>query len=254
MNAETEVQPKGSGGFKSVAGRSFGKLEQVFDDVWWAWGTTRFMPGMLFPRTMTIIRELGELTIIHPVMMPPAEQAKIEALGPIKHIMRLGAFHGLDDPAYIQKYKPTTWAPPGVDLREGATLDRQLVPGAALPLAGAQVFRFERSRTPETAVLIPRYGGLLLTCDSVQNWERTTGTSMLGGLMARAMGFRGRACIGPGWRKVSEPKDGGGLAPDFARLLNLNFKHAIGGHGPPMKDTARDDLRAQVKKLWPPAH
>ena len=69
--------------------------------------------------------------------------------------------------------------------------------------------------------------------------------------MARAMGFRGRACIGPGWRKVSEPKHGGGLGPDFTRLLAMNFSHAIGGHGPPMKDTARDDLRAQVQKLYP---
>ena len=128
MNAETEVpsqgSAKGSGGFKSSPGRQFGKLEQVFEDVWWAWGTTRFMPGMSFPRTMTIIRELGELTVIHPVMMPPAEQARIEALGPIKHIMRLGAFHGMDDPAYVKKYKPTTWAPPGVDLREG--VDRSI--------------------------------------------------------------------------------------------------------------------------------
>src|SRR5262249_19088378 len=146
-------------------------LSQVFEDVWWAWGTTQFFKGVLFPRNMTIVRERGELVIIHPVMMPPAEQAKVEALGPIKHIVRLGAFHGMDDPAYVKRYSPTVWAPPGVDQKAGVTTHRELRPGAELPLAGATLFSFERSRTPETALHIERHGGILFTCDSVQNWE-----------------------------------------------------------------------------------
>ena len=251
MNAEAATQEMGSAGLNTRAGSSFGKLEKVFEDVWWAWGTTRLAPGLLFPRTMVVIRELGELVVVHPVLLPESEQAKLEALGPIKHIIRLGAFHGMDDPAYVKRYHPTTWAPPGVDLREGVTLDRELRPGIALPLAGATVFRFERSRSPEAAMLIPRHGGLLLTCDSVQNWDRSAGTSMLGKLVARTMGFRGRACIGPGWRRACEPKDGSGFGPDFARLLHLQFKHIIGGHGAPMKDTAKEDLRWQVERLYP---
>ena len=94
-------EKKGSGGFKSSAGTVFGTLEQVFDDVWWAWGTVKFIPGVLFPRNMVIVREKsGELVVIHPILMPDAEQAKIDALGPVKHIVRLGAFHGMDDPAF----------------------------------------------------------------------------------------------------------------------------------------------------------
>jgi hypothetical protein len=250
MGAGDEKQSNGSGGFKSSAGPTFGELEQVFEDVWWAWGTTRVGPGILFPRTMTIVREGGELVVIHPVLMPAAEQAKIEALGPIKHIVRLGAFHGMDDPQYVKRYSPTVWAPPGVDLRDGVTTHHELRPGGELPLADGTLFCFERSRTPETAIQLRRHGGLLLTCDSVQNWETTSGCSLLGGLMARLMGFRGRACIGPGWRKMSEPKDGGGLGPDFKRLLDLDFRHAIGAHGGPMKDTAKDALREQVQRIY----
>src|SRR5687768_11135548 len=110
----TPTKKQGSGGFKSAPGEIFGTLEPVFDDVWWAWGTVRFMPGMTFPRNMTILRDArGELTIIHPIVMPEPIQKQIEALGPIKHIIRLGAFHGMDDPAYVKRYAPTTWAPPG---------------------------------------------------------------------------------------------------------------------------------------------
>jgi hypothetical protein len=156
----------------------------------------------------------------------------------------------MDDPAYIQRYSPLAWAPPGVDLRPGARRDRELRPGGELPLAGAKFFAFENSRSPETVIHLERHGGILFTCDSVQNWETTRGCSFFGSVLARVMGFRGRACIGPGWRKVSEPKDGVGFRPTFERLLELEFRHGLGGHGPPTKDTAREDLRDVVRRVY----
>jgi hypothetical protein len=248
--AQAQTEKKGSGGFKSSPGKVFGKLEKVFDDVWWVWGTVRFMPGVLFPRNMTIVREAdGSLVIIHAVMLPDDAQKEIEALGPIKHVVKLGAFHGMDDRAYHERYKPTIWAPVGCDPIEGVTR-KELVPGGDSPIAGATIFDFASSKTPETAMLVPRHGGVLLACDSVQNWETTTGCTKLGAMMARMMGFKGRACIGPGWRRQSEPKDGKGFAPEFGRLVEMEFKHALSAHGAPMKDTARDDLRAQMKRIY----
>src|SRR5690242_15148547 len=118
MSTAKKPLPTGSGGFSTSPGPNFGTLEQVFPDIYWVWGTVRFLPGFLFPRNMAIVRQNGELIVIHPVLLPPAQQAAVEALGPIKHIVRLGAFHGMDDPAYVKRYQPTVWAPPGVDCRE----------------------------------------------------------------------------------------------------------------------------------------
>ena len=244
---------EGSGSFKSSRGKVFGTLEKVFDDVWWAWGTTQFAPGMYIPRNMVIVREKsGELVVIHPVVMPDPEQIKIDALGPVKHIVRLGAFHGMDDARYVMRYSPSpkVWAPAN-DPHDGVSVDFELVPGGDSPIAGATIFAFTRAKKAEMAILIPRHGGILVTADSMQNWERAPGVSLLGKVMLGPMGFKGRACIGPGWRKACEPKDGEGLAPDFARLLDLDFKHGIGGHGSPMKDTAKTDLRAQAEKIYP---
>ena len=64
------------------------------------------------------------------------------------------------------------------------------------------------------------------------------------------MGFRGRGCIGPGWRKQSEPKDGVGFAREFEQIMKLEFRHALTGHGAPIKDTAKDDLRENVRKIY----
>jgi hypothetical protein len=236
---------------KSSPGPNFGSLQQIFDDVWWVWGTVRFAPGMYFPRNMVVVREKGELVIVHGVMMPEAEQKKLEALGPIKHYIRLGNFHGMDDLRYFERYSPTVWMPPDVEVRPGVTVHHQLRPGAPTPIEGATLFSFERSHYPELALHIPRHGGLVLTCDSIQNWEKTTGCSFFAGLMAPFMGFKGRACIGPAWKKYCEPKDGRGLAPDFERLLEFDFRHLIGAHGAPMKDDAKEALQRTVSRVFP---
>jgi hypothetical protein len=69
--------------------------------------------------------------------------------------------------------------------------------------------------------------------------------------MTAMIGFKGRACIGPGWRKQCEPKDGVGFGPAFERVLALEFKHVLSAHGAPMIDTAKADLRASAGKLYP---
>lgn len=240
----------GSGGFKSSRGKRFGELVQVFDDIWWAWGTVRFGPGFSFPRNMFIIRDGDALTVVHPVLMPEPVQAEIEKLGEIKNIVRLGAFHGMDDPLYIERYKARYFAPPGVDVAEGVSIDVELTGGGELPVEGAELFEFEAARAPEAALRLDRHGGILVTCDSVQNWVDTEGCSFLGGIGARLMGFRGPACIGPGWRKFSEPKDGTGFGPAFEKLLEWDFKHLLAAHGRPLEHTAKADLRRSVERLY----
>lgn len=239
-----------SGGFKSSRGTRFGKLERVFDDVWWTWGTTRFMPGVVFPRNMSIIRRGDELTVIHPVMMPDDVQREIEDLGTIRHIVRLGAFHGMDDGLYVERYQPTVWAPADVNQAPGVTTDHVLKPGCELPFEDATIFEFEASKASELTLVYRRHGGILFTCDSIQSWETTESCSLLGGVMARVMGFRGRVCIGPGWRKLCEPEPPG-FGPEFHALLEHDFAHLISGHGKPVKKTAKADLRERVNQLYP---
>ena len=238
--------------FHTQRGSSFGPLTAVFEDVWWAWGTTRFFPGAEFPRNMTVIRQDGHLVVIHPVMLPPPEQRKLEALGPIEHIVRLGDYHGMDDALYLRRYGATLWAPRGAYPHEGAPVGRELAPGGPLPLCDAALLEFDVARAPELVLHVNRHGGGLLTCDSIQNWERTPeGCTLLGALMSKLMGFRGRACIGPGWRKFNEPKTGPGFGPRFHEILALEFRHLLSAHGPPVLGTARDDLSAVVRRTYP---
>jgi hypothetical protein len=249
-NSVAENPPRKA--FPSQRGSRFGALTQVFEDVWWAWGTTRFLPGATFTRNMTIVREGTGLVVIHPVLLPDAEQKEVEALGPIEHVVRLGDFHGMDDAPYVERYGAKLWAPPGALERPGARVDKELVAGGDTPFSDGSLHAFDVASAPETVIHLRRHGGMLLTCDSVQNWERIPeGCSLLGAVMAKTMGFRGRACIGPGWRRMCEPRGGPGFGPRFRAILELEFRHIVSAHGPPVLDTAKQDLRASVDRSYP---
>jgi hypothetical protein len=238
--------------FPGKRGGAFGTVEPIFDDVWWAWGTTQFFPGATFPRNMALAREGGGLVAIHPVMMPDAEQARIDALGPVEHVLRLGDFHGMDDALYQSRYGAKLWWPRGATPREGASPDVETIAGGETPFSDATLHAFENAAAPETVLHLRRHGGILFACDSLQSWERIPkGCSFIGSLLAKAMGFRGRACIGPGWRKQCEPKEGPGFGPKLRELLDLDFRHIVGGHGPPIIDTAKDDLKKAIDAAYP---
>lgn len=238
--------------FPTKPGKRTGPVEKVFDDIWWAWGTVQFLPGAVFPRNMTLVREGEELVVLHPVMMPTVQQKHIDSIGPIRHVVRLGDFHGMDNAHYVASYGATHWSPKDATPLGELKVDRELAPGAPTPFADGTLYAFEVAKVPEMVIHLKRHGGILLTCDSVQNWEtRPAGASFIGQVMSRMMGFRGRACIGPGWRKESEPKEGDGFGPRFRELLDLDFKHILSAHGRPILETAKDDLRAAVDRAYP---
>ena len=121
--------------------------------------------------------------------------------------------------------------------------------GVALPVPEAELFVFREATQPECAVLWPRHGGVLVTCDSIQHWESTSRCSLLAKPVTWAMGFMRPANIGPPWLRFVTPK-GGSLLPDFERLLELPFENLIGAHGQALIGGARDALRATVDRVY----
>jgi hypothetical protein len=69
---------------------------------------------------LAALKKRVDLTIINSIRLSDAGAQQLESLGAIRHVVRLGAFHGLDDPYYLKRYAPTFWraaglkAPPGL--------------------------------------------------------------------------------------------------------------------------------------------
>ena len=227
-----------------------GPIEEPFEGIFTVRGTARFGPLLSITRNMIVLRNTGELTILGAVRLVAEAERELERLGKIRHLVKIGHFHGMDDPYYVKKFAPTVWAAKDAVHKPGVTTDEVLTAGAPLPIPSADFFSFDRASKPEGCILLRRDDGILVTCDSVQNWEDFGGCSLAGKLMMRTMGFGGAARIGPGWRRFAEPKDADGFRPDFVRLLELPWKHLLPSHGYPLRDTAKTALLARVKEAY----
>lgn len=222
----------------------FGTIQEPFPNVFFVTGGFRFAPGMSITRNMTVVRQGGELTVINSVRLAPDGEAALDKLGAVKHLVRLGAFHGADDPYYVDRYKPTLWAPPRMKLQANLKLDREFAPGAC-PIDGASVFLFDHAKQAEGAILLERDGGILIAVDSFQNWECFDGCSLLGKLVMFMMGF-GPTLIGGPWFKAMGPE----VRADFEQLVKLPFAHLVPAHGQILKDTAKEGLRTAMARRF----
>lgn len=223
------------------AAQAHGPITEVFPDVFFVTGSYRFGPGLGITRNMVIVRQGDELVLVNSVRLSREGEARLAELGKVKHVVRIGAFHSLDDPYMKDRFAPELWAPPGTTYKTGLAFDRKLEPGSG-PIEGATVFAFENGRRPEVAILLERDGGILLTCDSYQNWTTFDGCTVLGGLMMRAMRF-GPTLIGGPWVKAMGPN----VRADFDRLRDLEFQHLLSAHGTPLKGTARAGLDVAIR-------
>jgi hypothetical protein len=221
-----------------------GPITEVFDDVFMVTGGFRFAPGLSISRNMTIVRENGELTLINSVRLTDEGEQELDKLGKVKNLVRIGFFHGADDPYYLDRYKPSLWAPKGIEHARGVKPEQELTPWST-PIGGAKVFMFERGKDTEALFILDRNGGVMVSCDSFQNWTSFAECSFLGSLMMRSMRF-GPTMIGPMWIK----RMGREVKADFDRLADHSFKHLVPGHGTVLKNQAADGLRTAVKKSF----
>lgn len=226
-----------------------GPLEEIFPDVFFVRGSLRANPLVSFGRNMVVLRDGEALTILNSVRLQPPGERALESLGEVRHVIRLGYFHGRDDAWYRQRYGAQFWAPRGSRAEPGPVPDRFVEAGGELPVPDATAFLFERAKHPEAAVLVERAGGILVTCDALQNHTDRRYTSPAAALLMPLMGFRMRPMVGPLWLKVMTPP-GGDLRPDFERLLELDFAHLVPAHGTVRRDDGHAAARQAVEAAF----
>jgi hypothetical protein len=219
-------------------------LVRVFDDVWTLKGSVDFKPLVRLQRNMVVLRSGSELTLINAIRLDDAGLEKLDALGTVAHVVKIGV-HGMDDAFYLDRNGAQHWVAPGMDTPGEA----RLLAETDLPHPDLSLFVFEHTKNPEAALLHSGDGGLLITCDSVQHWEPSDLMSTAAKLVTSVMGFKHPAQIGPPWRKVMTP-DGGTLRPDFDRLVALPFVHLVGAHGGLCRDEAKARLQDTITRVY----
>ena len=226
-----------------------GAIEEVFPDVFFVTGTMRgeFFGSMWqFSRNMIIVRESGSLSLINPVRLDDEGLAELDSLGTVANVVRTGSMHGSDDAFYLDRSGATYWAMPGMPAGDGPKVDKELSVDGEMPFGDCSLFEFHTTKLPECILRLDREGGIMISCDSLQNWVEPDQYFLAETIETmRPMGFFTPANLGPAWMHVNEPK-----APDFVRLKQVPFKHALCGHGSPLRDTAQAAYHATFERIF----
>lgn len=226
-----------------------GTFQMAFPEIFFVIGTNKTQHAgvaIQTSRTMVVVREGDALTLLNTVRLTEEGLRELEGLGEVRNVVRLGAFHGRDDPFYRDRYGAALWALPGAEHLDGRGPDRVLASGGAFPVRTGEVFVFSSARLPEAAVLLRQEGGILITCDAVQNWTHIDEffSPQCGELFA-AQGLIRAANIPSTWRLACNPS-----VDDFRRLLALPFRHLISAHGEPLRDEALALLELRTNEVF----
>ena len=206
-------------------------IEEIQPDVFMARGCIKLNALMTITRNMAIVRNAGELTLVDPIRLSAEEEQRLEALGDVKRIIRLGPFHGVDDPYYIDRYGAELWTPGVSEAHPEPKADVVYDESTPPPFPNARFFCIEGLAQPEAVLLLQRGGGLLLTCDAIQNYGDYRFNNLIAKIMMPLIGFKKTTIVGPMWVKMMTP-EGGSLEGEFRRLLaELEFDQLLSAHG-----------------------
>ena len=219
-------------------------LKEIFEGVYLAHGSIRIGPAIRISRNMVIVRSGNELTLINPIRLDDGELRRLDELGRVKHVIRLGDFHGMDDTFYVDTYGAEFWCQAGQSTYGLPKPDRVIDSGSAPPITNAEFFLFERALFPEAALLL-RDHALLITADSLQYLRDWSYTTLPARIVMRFIGFRLGLVIGGPWLRRVTPK-GGSMKPDFDRLLKLDFDNLVSAHGSLLRGGAKAEARQLV--------
>jgi hypothetical protein len=229
-----------------------GPIEEVFPDVFFVTGEMRAdfaeFPGVdwVYNRNMTIVRDGDALTLVNSVRLGDQGLAELEQLGTVTNLVRIGALHGRDDGFYADRYSPTFWTMPGIEPDDGLVVDRRLTADGEMPFAGCSLFEFQTTKISEGILIVDRAGGVAIACDALQNWVKPDEffndetTSLM-----TELGFFQPANFGPLFLMRAGPE-----AEDYARLNGYTFRHALCGHGEPLRDVAHDAYEATFERVF----
>lgn len=227
-----------------------GPIEPVFEDIWFVKGAVKmpmFVP-MKISRSMTVLRIPGtsDLVVVNSMRLSEKGHEELDALGQVKHVIRIAGYHGRDDAYYKERYGAQVHAIEGQRyfraMEAKGSVEDYMAPDSSLnelselPLPGARLIVMKSSSPPEALLLLERDGGILVTGDSLQNTpEPDEFVNFPAKLMMRKMGFYHPFLVGPAWLQFAKPS-----ADEVRAIADIQFENVLPGHGDPVMGEAKE--------------
>jgi len=221
-----------------------GQIHALFDDVFW-------IPGkMPCSRTgqqanMIILRDDQQLSLINPVRLSPLQQQKLEQLGEIRHILRLGDRPTTDEHFYRSRYQAELWAVPG---QQDKACHNILKEDKHLPVRGTRLLTFNHACRTEAVLLLERHR-LLISHESFQYFSDWQELKLMDQLRMKLQGFHRGLNLSRHWLRDITPK-GYSLEADLNRLQQLPFDALLASRGVPLLNGAQQAIRLEMDEVY----
>ncbi|MBO9489824.1 hypothetical protein J7384_05570 [Endozoicomonas sp. G2_1] len=207
---------------------------QYGDDIW------------QFSRNMVILRENDELSIINSIRLNESGLKALENLGTVKNVIKLGSAHGIDDAFYVGNYGAKYWML-AHDEHEGGLRPNEVLSKTNTPSDIISVYELNTKNKPEALLLLKVHGGVLVSCDSIKNWDVVDAFfSTESGEKMSQYGMIKSLDIDLNWVKNLEIP-----ALDYKNLLKVEFKHFVPGHGTVILNEAYPKIEDAILTAFP---
>ena len=226
-----------------------GEVEEIGANVFMVRGSIKLNPLVRITRNMVFVRSAGEISLVNPIRVSDTVLEQIKKIGSIEHLIRTGALHGIDDPFYMERFKPTMWSQPGSSVYTEPPIDVELTATTELPFPNAKLIIYENTLEPECGLHIADDDGLLITCDAIQHYGDYSYNNLLAKAILPFIGFPKTTIVGPIWLKLMTP-EGGTLEADLKQLLDLPFNRLIAAHGTFLQQGAREAVEKAIAKAF----
>jgi hypothetical protein len=223
-----------------------GELVTIFPEVLSVKGTMKLFGVFRYSRNMTVLKNGTSLILVNPVRLSPEGEEALLAQGSIDHILKIGSLHSVDIPYYMDTFSPKLWMLNNDKSLENYQADFFLNDHPVLPFLDLKVHVLEGSKIPESVLVLPSNGGVVLSCDSLVNM--TADDEHANGLVRTLSKLLPKPTyIGPNWVKMAKP-----TKKSLTDILDFEFQHLVPAHGDPVLDTANVELERyfSMYKKW----
>ncbi|MEZ4741138.1 MAG: hypothetical protein R3B45_01595 [Bdellovibrionota bacterium] len=220
-----------------------GPLKEVLPNVFTVTGLMRIYGLFQYSRAMTILNENGTLAIINPVRVEEDLLNKIQKLGQIKYLLKIGQLHNVDVPFYMDKFSLELWINRNDPSVDESYSTRYFDDVDEIPILRCKVRTIRGSEIKESILVTPGDGGCLHSCDAFVNMGSDPNHNWLTSKLSKFL--PDPTYIGPNWIKMAKPPEA-----SLKFVLDFDFENFIPAHGEPIIGNAKKKIEKYMESFY----
>ena len=217
-------------------------LRQITSNIYEVKGTMKLFSIFRYSRNMHIIKCQEGVILVNPVRVHEKTIESIQKIGSIKHIYKIGQFHNVDIPYYMDTFKPRLWKLKNDPSIPNYPADELIESDQELPPCHSKLRIIKGLKVAEAVIVHPDQGGTLISCDAFVNMGPDAMANWLTRNLTKLLPKP--TLVGPNWIKFAKP-----TRDSLLECLEDEFENLITSHGPEIMGGAKPSLVSYITNM-----